>query len=99
MDIYRPDFRGWRRWAGWTKRAKALLLLTNDSEWAARITSPETHLDKTYHVQIGAIGDEELMQEIAKWNPAQARRSAARKKMLGMLRGGEPQFVAQNCFG
>jgi len=35
--------------------SEGLLLLTNDPEWAARITDPETHLPKTYHVQISAI--------------------------------------------
>jgi len=35
---------------GWIKQSEGLLLLTNNSEWAARITAPETHLDKTYHV-------------------------------------------------
>ena len=34
------------------KASEGLLLLTNDSEWGARITAPETHLDKTYHVQV-----------------------------------------------
>lgn len=37
------------------KASEGLLLLTNDSEWAARITAPESHLDKTYHVQINSI--------------------------------------------
>jgi 23S rRNA pseudouridine2605 synthase len=46
------------------KASEGLLLLTNDSEWAARITTPETHLDKTYHVQISAIADEALLQEL-----------------------------------
>jgi 23S rRNA pseudouridine2605 synthase len=36
------------------KASEGLLLFTNDSEWAARITSPESHLDKTYHVRVGA---------------------------------------------
>lgn len=31
--------------------SEGLLLLTNDTEWAARITAPESHLDKIYHVQ------------------------------------------------
>ncbi|HKW34335.1 MAG TPA: pseudouridine synthase [Candidatus Acidoferrum sp.] len=39
------------------KASEGLLLLTNDSEWAARITAPETHLDKTYHVQIDAFAE------------------------------------------
>ena len=46
------------------KASEGLLLLTNDSEWAARITAPETHLDKTYHVQIAGIGDEDLLQAL-----------------------------------
>jgi 23S rRNA pseudouridine2605 synthase len=46
------------------KASEGLLLLTNDSEWAARITAPETHLDKTYHVQISAIADEKLLQAL-----------------------------------
>ncbi|HEY1482122.1 MAG TPA: pseudouridine synthase, partial [Candidatus Acidoferrum sp.] len=31
------------------KASEGLLLITNDSEWAAKVTDPETHLDKTYH--------------------------------------------------
>jgi len=46
------------------KASEGLLLLTNDSVWAARITAPETHLDKTYHVQISAIPDEALLQAL-----------------------------------
>ena len=39
------------------KASEGLLLLTNDSEWAARITAPATHLDKTYHAQINGFAD------------------------------------------
>ena len=46
------------------KASEGLLLLTNDSEWAARITAPQTHLDKTYHVQISTIADEKLLQAL-----------------------------------
>ena len=46
------------------KASEGLLLLTNDSEVAAKITAPETHLDKTYHVQINAIADETLLQQL-----------------------------------
>lgn len=38
------------------KATEGLLLLTNDSEWAARISDPASHLDKTYHVQVKATG-------------------------------------------
>jgi 23S rRNA pseudouridine2605 synthase len=44
--------------------SEGLLLFTNDSEWAARIAAPETHLDKTYHVQIAAIADDVLLAEL-----------------------------------
>lgn len=46
------------------KASEGLLLLTNDSEWASRITAPETHLDKTYHVQINSIADELLLEAL-----------------------------------
>lgn len=46
------------------KASEGLLLLTNDSEWAARITAPETHLDKTYHVQINSVADDALLQKL-----------------------------------
>ncbi len=46
------------------KASEGLLLLTNDSDWGARIVSPEMHIDKTYHVQIAAIADEDLIQRL-----------------------------------
>jgi 23S rRNA pseudouridine2605 synthase len=46
------------------KASEGLLLLTNDSEWAAWVTAPETHLDKTYHVQIGKIADAALLDTL-----------------------------------
>ena len=46
------------------KASEGLLLLTNDSEWAARVLAPETHLEKTYHVQIAAIADAALLASI-----------------------------------
>ncbi len=43
------------------KASEGLLLLTNDSEWGARIADPATHLEKTYHVQIGTVAEEDLI--------------------------------------
>lgn len=37
------------------KASEGLLLFTNDTAWAAKITSPESGLDKTYHVQINRL--------------------------------------------
>ncbi len=48
------------------KASEGLLLLTNDSEWGAHIAAPETHLEKTYHVQIGRVADEKLTQAIVR---------------------------------
>lgn len=44
--------------------SEGLLLFTNDSEWAARITDPKSHLDKTYHVQIGVVADPPLLERL-----------------------------------
>ena len=46
------------------KASEGLLLLTNDSEWGARITSPESRLPKTYHVQIASIPPMEVLESV-----------------------------------
>jgi 23S rRNA pseudouridine2605 synthase len=48
------------------KASEGLLLLTNDSEWGARIAAPETHLEKTYHVQIDTLADENLIVSLTR---------------------------------
>lgn len=69
------------------KASEGLLLLTNDSEWAARITAPETHLDKTYHVQIGDVADEELLEALRRGVRSDGQ--PFRAKSARVLRGGE----------
>jgi 23S rRNA pseudouridine2605 synthase len=46
------------------KASEGLLLFTNDTAWAARITDPRTHLDKTYHVQVDSPADERLLARL-----------------------------------
>lgn len=46
------------------KASEGLLLLTNDSEWGARIATPDTHLEKIYHVQIGTLADQKLVEAL-----------------------------------
>jgi 23S rRNA pseudouridine2605 synthase len=46
------------------KASEGLLLLTNDSEWAAKITNPASHLDKVYHVQVDCLTDANLIARI-----------------------------------
>jgi 23S rRNA pseudouridine2605 synthase len=48
------------------KASEGLLFLTNDSEWAGRVTAPESHLAKTYHVQVSGIRDAELANALMK---------------------------------
>jgi 23S rRNA pseudouridine2605 synthase len=46
------------------KGSEGLLLITNDSEWAAKISSPASYVDKTYHVQLSAQATEEMMESL-----------------------------------
>jgi len=46
------------------KASEGLLLFTNDSEWAAQVTDPARHLEKTYHVQIGTKADTRLIEAV-----------------------------------
>jgi 23S rRNA pseudouridine2605 synthase len=46
------------------KASEGLLLLTNDSEWAARVLDPSGHVGKTYHVQISAPADEAVLHSL-----------------------------------
>ncbi|MBN8481788.1 MAG: rRNA pseudouridine synthase [Xanthomonadales bacterium] len=43
------------------KASEGLLLFSNDSAWSAAITSPDSVLDKTYHVQIDRLPDASLI--------------------------------------
>ena len=46
------------------KASEGLLLFTNDTRWAAKILDPEAHLEKTYHVQINQLANEDLIRQI-----------------------------------
>ena len=70
------------------KASEGLLLLTNDSEWAARISDPETHSDKTYHVQVGAMFDETLVTAMTNGVRA-GNGEVLRAKQARMLRSGQ----------
>jgi len=70
------------------KASEGVLLLTNDSEWAARVLAPETHLDKIYHVQIAAVANAGQIQSIAR-GVTTAEGTFLRAKSAQVLRGGE----------
>ncbi|MEO8459257.1 MAG: pseudouridine synthase [Dokdonella sp.] len=46
------------------RASEGLLLMTNDSVWAAGITEPASSVSKTYHVQIDRVPDQKLLDEI-----------------------------------
>jgi 23S rRNA pseudouridine2605 synthase len=69
------------------KASEGLLLLTNDSEWAARITAPETHLDKIYHVQIARSPDDALLKSLATGVTSEGE--LLRAKRAAILRHGD----------
>jgi 23S rRNA pseudouridine2605 synthase len=65
--VYRllPADRAWIAPVGRLDQAsEGLLLFTNDSAWAAGITDPASHLDKTYHVQIGVVASAALLEKL-----------------------------------
>jgi 23S rRNA pseudouridine2605 synthase len=70
------------------RASEGLLLLTNDSEWAARITSPDSHIHKTYHVQIDAVADAALIQRLRDGVEVEGR-EVLRAKSAGVLRQGQ----------
>jgi 23S rRNA pseudouridine2605 synthase len=70
------------------KASEGLLLLTNDSEWAASVADPKTHLDKTYHVQIRSVADAALAESVVKGVRTQDG-DILRAKKARILGGGE----------
>jgi 23S rRNA pseudouridine2605 synthase len=77
------------------KASEGLLLLTNDSEWAAKITDPISHLDKKYHVHVDRVADDDLLTQIKRGGVIEREASAAdnsetlRAKDVRLLRHGD----------
>jgi 23S rRNA pseudouridine2605 synthase len=74
------------------KASEGLLLLTNDSEWGARVAAPESHLEKTYHVQVGGLVDEKVILAIVS-GAAGEDGEFLRARRARLLRSGE-----KNCW-
>jgi 23S rRNA pseudouridine2605 synthase len=70
------------------KASEGLLLLTNDSEWAARLLAPETHLDRIYHVQISAVADAALIEALTQGVRTEDG-GVLRARSVRLLRGGK----------
>jgi 23S rRNA pseudouridine2605 synthase len=69
------------------KASEGLLLFSNDSAWAARIAAPESHLVKTYHVQVDCLADEALARGLQQGALAEGEHLTARAAKV--LRRGE----------
>jgi len=69
------------------KASEGLLLMTNDPEWSARILDPATHLEKTYHVQVGIVAQPELIAAMTQ-GVQSAERELLRVKCARTLRHG-----------
>jgi len=74
------------------KASEGLLLLTNDSEWGARIAAPETRLNKTYHVQVATVAEERFIQTLVRGVKTKDG-EVLRAKRVRALRSGQ-----KNCW-
>ena len=69
------------------KASEGLLLFTNDTAWAARITSPESNLNKTYHAQINRLPNSDELEKMRQGVVIDAQLHAMKK--VSVLRSGE----------
>ncbi len=69
------------------KASEGLLLFSNDPAWAARITSPASELDKTYHVQVDCLPTDTLLRNLQRGVVLAGERLAA--KSARTLRTGQ----------
>jgi 23S rRNA pseudouridine2605 synthase len=69
------------------RASEGLLLLSNDSMWAAQLTEPRQHVDKIYHVQIDALPTPALLEQLTAGALVDDERLAA--KRVQVLRQGE----------
>lgn len=68
------------------KASEGLLLFCSDPQWAARITDPDTGLDKTYHVQIDCVPTAATLQALQAGRLSEGE--SLRAKSATLLRAG-----------
>lgn len=69
------------------RASEGLLLVTNDPEWAARVTDPVSAIPKIYHVQVDGIPDETILARMLEGVEDRTEHLAARD--VRVLRTGE----------
>lgn len=70
------------------KASEGLLLLTNDTRWAARLTDPASHVDKTYHVQVAGLPDDTVLARLRAGVDELATGERLTAKRIDLLRAG-----------
>jgi 23S rRNA pseudouridine2605 synthase len=79
------------------KASEGLLLLTNDSEWGARIAAPETHLEKVYHVQVRSVIGEQIAEALIQGIKVQGTKTED-AEILRSLRARPLRSGEKNCW-
>ena len=74
------------------KASEGLLLLTNDSVWAAALGDPASHVEKTYHVQIDRLPDAELLTALTRGTTVDGD-SLALKSVRELRRGAKNAWL------
>ena len=68
--------------------SEGLLLLCNDSVWAAGITAPESHLHKTYHVQVDKLPTADEMSTLTEGVVVETGQAPWAARSAQLLRSG-----------
>lgn len=74
------------------KASEGLLLFSNDSMWAARLSDPASHLDKTYHVQVDIRPGTGLLDGLCAGTRADGEFLSA-KSVRELRRGGKNSWL------
>ncbi len=75
------------------KASEGLLLFTNDTRWSEEILSPESHLEKVYHVQVDVLGDEGLIIKMMKGVKAEDGTLLRAKRVTVLRRGNRNSWL------
>jgi 23S rRNA pseudouridine2605 synthase len=68
------------------KASEGLLLLTNDSEWSARILAPQSHVEKVYRVQIRSADPDAVVGRLERGTESQGELLRVRRVSV-LMRG------------
>jgi len=69
------------------KASEGLILMTNDTRWADRLLDPLSGVDKLYHVQVGAVPDEALLERLGAG--AEVGGETLKARSVELLRAGQ----------